>query len=65
MPIKLTPGAEAAGRLAFEAYNNAGSNPGKTWDGKPVPAWESLGDDVRAKWCAAALAVGTYLFGAM
>ena len=45
------------GQIAFEAYNNAGANPGLTWDKKPVPAWENLSDDVRAKWAAAELAV--------
>jgi hypothetical protein len=38
----------------FNAYNAAGANPGKTWDGKPVPTWAGLNDDVRAKWVAAA-----------
>ena len=45
------------GRIAFEAYNNAGANPGLTWDKKPVPAWENLSDDVREKWNAAYSAV--------
>ena len=47
---------KAPGQVAFEAYNNAGANPGLTWDKKPVPAWENLSDDVRAKWAAAELA---------
>jgi hypothetical protein len=42
----------------FEAYNAAGPNPNKTWDGKDVPAWDSLtgdsGEQVKAKWRAAA-----------
>lgn len=38
----------------FAAYNAAGPNPGKTHDGKDVPPWEALGDQVRAKWRAAA-----------
>lgn len=38
------------GQIAFEAYNSAGNNPGKTWDGKDVPTWDKLSDDVRAKW---------------
>lgn len=45
---------EDVARDMFNAYNAAGSNPGKTHDGKAVPAWEQLGDNVRAKWLAAA-----------
>ena len=41
------------GQESFETYNNAGANPGKTHDGKPVPAWHDLGENVRAKWAAA------------
>lgn len=44
------------GQESFEAYNNAGANPGKTHDGKPVPAWHDLGENVRTKWAAAELA---------
>lgn len=43
------------GRLAFEAYNNAKG--GVTYDGKPIPPWDAVGDDVRAAWEAAAQAV--------
>lgn len=42
------------GRIAFDAYNAAGADPGKTWNGQPVPARADLNDDVRAKWEAAA-----------
>jgi hypothetical protein len=45
------------GQVAFEAYNAAGTNPGLTWDKKPVPTWENLSDDVRAKWEAAAASI--------
>ncbi len=44
----------ALGRIAFEAYNAAGANPGKTFDGREVPTWEALTDDVREKWQAGA-----------
>jgi hypothetical protein len=47
-----------SGQRSFEAYNNAGANPGKTWDGKDVPEWRNLSDDVRAKWAASELAAG-------
>jgi hypothetical protein len=43
-------------RQMFAAYNGHGENAWKTWDGRPVPPWESLTDDVRQKWIAAALA---------
>lgn len=45
---------KSVGQRAFELYNAGGKNPGKTWDGKPVPTWEGLNDDVRAKWQAGA-----------
>lgn len=45
---------KSVGQIAFEAYNAGGKNPGLTWDGKPVPTWEGLNDDVRAKWQAGA-----------
>jgi hypothetical protein len=32
------------GQVAYEKYNEAKG--GKTWDGKPIPPWESLTDDV-------------------
>lgn len=48
---------DGAAREAFNAYNAAGPNPGKTWDGKDVPAWQDCGDQVRAKWRAAARAL--------
>lgn len=47
---ELWPLAEAL----FDAYNAQGPNPGKTWDGKPVPAFADCGDQVRGKWLAAA-----------
>lgn len=41
-------------KLMFEAYNHEGPNPGKTWDGRDVPPWDKCGDQVQAKWRAAA-----------
>ncbi len=46
--------AHVAERL-FNAYNEQGPNPWKTFDGRDVPRWEALNDQVRAKWTAAAL----------
>lgn len=44
---------EETARAAFDAYNEHGPNPWKTFDGRDVPRWEQLNDDVRAKWTAA------------
>jgi hypothetical protein len=48
----------APGQASFEAYNSHGPRAGLTHDGKPVPAWPDLSDDVRAKWAAAEKAAG-------
>lgn len=48
---------KSLGQVAFEAYNNAGDNPGKTHDGKDVPEWDKLGGNVQAKWQSGAQAV--------
>jgi hypothetical protein len=54
---------KSPGQASFEAYNSHGANPGKTYDGKPVPTWKNLSDDVRAKWAAAELAAGRLRLG--
>ena len=38
----------------FNAYNEQGPNPWKTFDGRDVPRWDAITDQVRAKWEAAA-----------
>lgn len=38
----------------FNAYNKCGPNPWKTFDGRDVPRWGEVNDQVRAKWTAAA-----------
>lgn len=38
----------------FIAYNEHGPNPWRTFDGRTVPPWDGLTDEVRAKWVAAA-----------
>lgn len=53
LPKHRSPSVITHARRAFDAYNAAGANPGKTFDGRPVPTWEGLNDDVREKWCAA------------
>lgn len=55
----MTP--EEAAIKAFNAYNEQGPNPWKTFDGRGVPRWEHLSDQVRAKWIAAARALMTMM----
>jgi hypothetical protein len=44
------------GEALFNAYNDQGPNPWKTFDGRDVPRWPDLSDQVRAKWRAVARA---------
>jgi hypothetical protein len=39
------------GQIAFDAYIE--SKKGTTFDGRPIPTWENLGDPVRNAWEAA------------
>lgn len=43
---------ERYGRRAFEAYNVAVG--GRTWDGKPIPGWDAITDNIREAWRTAA-----------
>lgn len=43
------------GQTNFDAYNEAAG--GLTHDGKPIPTWDKLTDQVRANWEAGAKAV--------
>ena len=45
---------DSFGKIAFEAYKNA--KQGATYDAKPIPDWENLGNDVRDAWEVAARA---------
>jgi hypothetical protein len=46
----------------FNAYNEQGPNHWKTFDGRPVPRWSDTGEQVQAKWIAAAqLAVDAFV----
>lgn len=38
----------------FNAYNEESPNPWKTFDGRDVPRWNALSEQVRTKWRAAA-----------
>lgn len=50
--LKIDPVALAV--KLFNAYNGCPPNPWKTWDGKDVPQWAQLSDQVRTKWIAVA-----------
>ena len=39
---------DTLGQIAFEAYNE--KKGGKTYDGKPIPPWSEVGDEVRGAW---------------
>jgi hypothetical protein len=45
---------EQLAELMFNAYNGQEPNPWKTFDGRPVPRWSEVTDQVRGKWTAAA-----------
>lgn len=45
------------GQHAYTAYSEA--TEGLTHDGRPMPAWEQLGDRIQAAWTAAARAIFT------
>ena len=53
------------GAIGYAAYDASGPNPGKTWDGKPMPSWDELKDpqkhpvgmQTRERWGAAAAAI--------
>lgn len=42
-------------QIAFEAYNEQAG--GRTWDDKPIPAWQDVGEKVQANWKAATKAL--------
>ncbi|MBL1107974.1 hypothetical protein JK361_25865 [Streptomyces sp. 5-8] len=49
------------GQIAYLAYSEATS--GVTHDGRPMPAWEDLGDTIQGAWIAAAAAVADHTAG--
>lgn len=58
------------GQIAFEAYSKA--KQGKTYDDKPIPHWNDVGQEVKQAWEAAARAVakatdfgGAYIGGSV
>jgi hypothetical protein len=52
----LEAAAQQLAQQLFDAYNNAPPNPWKTFDGRDVPRWDGLTEQVRGKWLAAARA---------
>lgn len=46
---------EAIAIKFFNAYNEQGPNPWKTFDGRDVPKWPDLNEQVQSKWMAVAL----------
>lgn len=46
---------ESRAKAAFDAYSAAVG--GKTYDGKDIPSWGGLSDNVRAGWMSAVIAV--------
>jgi hypothetical protein len=55
------PTALELAKLLFNAYNEHGLHPWKTFDGRDVPRWDELNDAVRGKWIAAAIAADRWL----
>lgn len=45
---------EQIARRMYQAYNDQGPNPWRTFDGRTVPTWDEINDQVRGKWGAAA-----------
>lgn len=52
---------ERIGRVAFDAYRSHVG--GVTYDGKAIPEWEGLSEQVRSAWVASAEAVSRAVGG--
>ncbi|MET8765872.1 hypothetical protein [Streptomyces sp. NPDC004658] len=52
------PSPSELGLTAYLAYSEPTS--GATHDGRPMPAWDDLGDTVQGAWIAAAVAVAEH-----
>lgn len=48
----------ARARAAFRAYTDRAA--GLTHDGRPIPDWDNVGDNVRSAWTAAATAAAAF-----
>jgi hypothetical protein len=51
---EYTEAEEKLAEMMFGAYNDEGPNPWQTHDGREVPQWSQLGEQVQGKWFAAA-----------
>jgi len=38
------------GQIAFDAYRHGGDTPCFTYDNKPIPPWEEVSENTRARW---------------
>ncbi|WP_333771007.1 hypothetical protein [Streptomyces sp. IBSBF 2435] len=52
------PDSTHLGPIAYSAYGQVTGF--RTYDGRPMPAWEALGDTIQAAWHAAAEAITTH-----
>ncbi len=52
--VTTAEGSELA-RIAYHAYGETTDH--KNFQGNPMPAWDDLGDQIRAAWTSAARAV--------
>ena len=43
------------GRIGYDAYGDVAD--WKNYEGKPMPSWNELPEDIRVKWTAAAKAI--------
>ena len=50
---------EQLGEVAYNAYCSV--RDWKSYDGKPLPRWPEVKGEIKAGWCAAAMAVGHYV----
>lgn len=46
--------SKSLGQVGYEAYADAGTPPGVTFDGRAMPTWSEVGDVTRGRWEAAA-----------
>lgn len=56
-------GPKRLGQVGYEAYAEKAG--GKTYDGKDMPAWDDVGQEVQDRWEAAARAIAAEVQAAM
>lgn len=52
--MKPSPAVAELAEALFNAYNSTAPNPWETFDGRKVPPWSALTEQVRRKWYGAA-----------